>query len=751
MRELLALACLASLCIRTERYPAIVEIASAVIRLQDILFAALLVVSSAALAAWAREQPLLAVSLATFLVLLFLSAVRSPAGVTAIVGAGRYVEFVVAGVAIALGIRSARPSFTTAVLAAGTAALALTAMGDLVQAGPRNLLHGRSGGLLPIETAAAAASFAIVWFVVRLQRLESMAERRFAIGGIVLAAIVLTGAKSVLAVGCVLAVVALLPLLRLRRLLPAIAIATAVLAVAAVGRSSDIASALGGDGAAVTRSAAPVRAQHGGEQMLLPQRYVRRAAPSPRGGSFVHRIALAYLGVRIAQDAPLLGYGWLATSDPGFLRNSRADLHMLERFPDLEPALLVSNMPASSHNAYLQTAAEVGLPATALLIAVLLLVLVPGLAALHRHRRVAPWQMACGVGWLVVLVVFLSSSTLFGGQLETAMLGVAVAFGSNPNRERVGPRRWLLAVLAVGALLVSALAALTQTTPQTEPPSLSRVVAAQAGHELLSEGTLAGSPASVELRNGLVRVRVHGDRLDLTAARAVSGRFGRATAHARLAELGRTHSVRLARRTADVATLEFLTSDDVPVAALTLVRGVAGVYVTDGSGARLTLPGMDSLITGRTRRRAMLDLRDVAPRRLGPGTPAVAIRKGPHGLGVVLVPLEPAAVAAHAGSIELSMASPGASFVGVYPFPSTDSSPRVGSLASGTYLAAPTSRGAGSHLLRSSTDPSRWDPVRAWIPFALDDTARSGVAELASLAFSYRAAPPHDLAGKQSR
>jgi len=747
LREFTAVACLASLFVRSERYPVIVEVTSAAIRLQDVLFAALLVVSSAAVAAWVREQPLVAGSLATFLTLLLLAALRSPVGTTAVIGAGRYVEFVIVGVAIALGLRSARPSVTTGVLAVGTTVLAATATGDLiVQAGLSNLVHGRSGGTLPIETAAAAASFALVGCMVRLQRLESPGERVLAIGAIIAAVVVLAAAKSLLAIGCALAVLALLPLLSSRRLFFAFAVAAAILAVFAVGRSSDIGSALQ-DGAGAAQSAPPHPAPSSDASVRLPASYVRRTPSDPKGGSFVHRIALAYLGVRIAQDAPPFGYGWLATSDSGFLRNGPYDLYMLERFPQLEPALLVSNLPTGSHNAYLQTAAEVGLVATALLIGVLLLVLIPGLVVVHRHRTVAPWLAACGVGWLVVVITFLFSSTLFGGQLETAMLGVALALGGVPSRERVGPWRWMLAAFVVAASVIPALVLLMLTPPRPDAPALSRAVADAAGRELLREGPLEASIGSVELRNGLIRARVRGERVELLATSAVGSRFGSAKAYARLSALGRARTVRLTKRTADVVTLDFISGEGTSVAALTIVRGVAGVYLNQAPASQVTLSSMDALATGQTLRRAILNLRDVAPRGLRPGTPTVSIRQGSRGLAAVVVPLTPTVVDAQGGNVRFSTRQRGRSFVGIYPFPTGSSgSAPVGPLAAGTFLAATGERGGTMRLLRSGGGRPPWaDQVSVLVPFALDDPPRSGVAELASVAVAYRDAPPQDL------
>jgi O-antigen ligase len=117
--------------------------------------------------------------------------------------------------------------------------------------------------------------------------------------------------------------------------------------------------------------------------------------------SSVHRSLLAYIGVRIFADHPILGVGWQGSEEQGNYGPYLAAAH--RRFPG-EPAVA---FPSPKHawgvqNAYLQTLTDMGLVGFAILVVLLVSGLVLGLRAALR----GPPEIAClalvGVLWILV-------------------------------------------------------------------------------------------------------------------------------------------------------------------------------------------------------------------------------------------------------------------------------------------------------------------------------------------------------------
>jgi O-antigen ligase len=117
--------------------------------------------------------------------------------------------------------------------------------------------------------------------------------------------------------------------------------------------------------------------------------------------SSVHRSLLAYIGVRIFADHPILGVGWQGSEEEGNYGPYLGAAH--RRFPD-EPAVA---FPSPQHawgvqNAYLQTLTDMGLVGFALLVVLLLSGLVLGLRAALRAPPEIAFLGLVGVLWILV-------------------------------------------------------------------------------------------------------------------------------------------------------------------------------------------------------------------------------------------------------------------------------------------------------------------------------------------------------------
>ena len=117
--------------------------------------------------------------------------------------------------------------------------------------------------------------------------------------------------------------------------------------------------------------------------------------------SSVHRSLLAYIGVRIFADHPILGVGWQGSEEEGNYGPYLADAH--RRFPG-EPAVA---FPSPKHawgvqNAYLQTLTDMGLVGFAILLTLLVSGLVLGLRAALRAPPEIALVALVGVLWVLV-------------------------------------------------------------------------------------------------------------------------------------------------------------------------------------------------------------------------------------------------------------------------------------------------------------------------------------------------------------
>ena len=128
--------------------------------------------------------------------------------------------------------------------------------------------------------------------------------------------------------------------------------------------------------------------------------------------TYSQRAVLAYIGLRISQDNPVLGVGWQRSSRPEVFEPYVADAR--ERFPDVvDLAFPAEGREWGVQNLYIQMLADAGMIGLALL----LLVGGAGLALAWRAAARAPTPWAAGAGLLVVCALL----TLAG---EWASLGI---------------------------------------------------------------------------------------------------------------------------------------------------------------------------------------------------------------------------------------------------------------------------------------------------------------------------------------
>jgi hypothetical protein len=141
--------------------------------------------------------------------------------------------------------------------------------------------------------------------------------------------------------------------------------------------------------------------------------------------SYVHRSLLAYIGVRIFLDHPVVGVGWEGSQDTQNYSPYLADAH--RRFPD-EPAVA---FPSPQHswgvqNAYLQTLADLGIVGFAVLVALFVTVLVTGFRAALRAPPGSAPPILAGPLWLLVAAGVWNGLGLVAGIPLDALTWIAV-------------------------------------------------------------------------------------------------------------------------------------------------------------------------------------------------------------------------------------------------------------------------------------------------------------------------------------
>jgi O-antigen ligase len=164
---------------------------------------------------------------------------------------------------------------------------------------------------------------------------------------------------------------------------------------------------------------------------------VRGDAPPQGVETYSQRAVLAYIGLRIFQDHPVLGVGWQRSSRPEVFEPYVPDAR--ERFPDVvELAFPAEGREWGVQNLYVQMLADAGVIGLALL----LLLGAAGLALAWRAAMRASTPWAAGAGLVVVCALL----TIAG---EWASLGIV------PGIPLQAATCLLLGLAAAGAVVVA--------------------------------------------------------------------------------------------------------------------------------------------------------------------------------------------------------------------------------------------------------------------------------------------------------
>ena len=142
---------------------------------------------------------------------------------------------------------------------------------------------------------------------------------------------------------------------------------------------------------------------------------------SGRVQSYSQRTVLGYIGVRIFLDHPVLGVGWQGSS----LEESYAPY--LDDARRRYPSVSVESLPSPEHpwgvqNAFIQAAADLGLPG---LLALLALLASGAWVAFDAYRR-GPPEALVPLLWLAVAAAELTALGLFAGVPIDALLWLAL-------------------------------------------------------------------------------------------------------------------------------------------------------------------------------------------------------------------------------------------------------------------------------------------------------------------------------------
>ena len=123
--------------------------------------------------------------------------------------------------------------------------------------------------------------------------------------------------------------------------------------------------------------------------------------PTPDGQTYSEKSVLAYIGLRVFQDNPLLGVGWQRSGRAEVFEHYVADAR--ERFPDeAEEAFPSSERELGVQSLYVQMLADAGLIGLALLLAIALAGLVLGWRTAAYAS--SPWAAGAGLAVMCALI-----------------------------------------------------------------------------------------------------------------------------------------------------------------------------------------------------------------------------------------------------------------------------------------------------------------------------------------------------------
>jgi O-antigen ligase len=140
-------------------------------------------------------------------------------------------------------------------------------------------------------------------------------------------------------------------------------------------------------------------------------------------GSFAQRLMIAYAGLRIFRDHPIVGVGWQASATEAVIGTPTLNASLMQTFKNLPTRYFFLEKPTSLHNMYIQLLAELGLIGFALFVRGGIRVGQAVKAILRDIPAASPDKMRArfyALG-LVFLLIWWNTNPLYGGQTESLL------------------------------------------------------------------------------------------------------------------------------------------------------------------------------------------------------------------------------------------------------------------------------------------------------------------------------------------
>ncbi|MCH8877299.1 MAG: O-antigen ligase family protein [Chloroflexi bacterium] len=159
-----------------------------------------------------------------------------------------------------------------------------------------------------------------------------------------------------------------------------------------------------------------------------------------REGSFAQRLMIAYAGLRIFLETPILGVGWQISGIRDVIGDPQLNMLLRQQFPSLPQHYFLDILPTSLHNMYIQILAELGAVGFALFTYAVVqigksIVRIVGTIEANSDLRTKGLFYAFS---LLYLLLWWNSNALFGGQTESILaftfLGAIAAIGRISRR-----------------------------------------------------------------------------------------------------------------------------------------------------------------------------------------------------------------------------------------------------------------------------------------------------------------------------
>jgi O-antigen ligase len=319
------------------------------------------------------------------------------------VTAAKYAEYALLAPSLALVLRRGR-DLLASLWSLTLWSVVATVVGAAQFFGAAIFVHGRlgsrQGSFLSEADFAALAGAVLIVGLVALLRPEHGLGRRLGTTATFSGLLGLILAASVASLlGLAAAALALTAVLLLRRELPRRRmLAAAALAVIA---------------------AAGVVALRGGDLGSFA-RFLSTSSTSPQAKektvqTYAHRTLLAWIGLQIWKDHPVLGAGWQSSEDPSTFGPYVPAAH--RRFPNEPPLAFPTRAhPYSTQDVWVESLAELGIVGLLLLVSMFTAVVV---TAWRAARRVGGAAALIGLGWtMLVLWLWTAQSFVAGIPLD---------------------------------------------------------------------------------------------------------------------------------------------------------------------------------------------------------------------------------------------------------------------------------------------------------------------------------------------